>query len=267
MRDFCFEKKLCQNEVDGPEDDGNQTKGFIMCYRAFIAYNQSPVVSHPAKAACDFPALTITGPRFDRAPPYWLAPLTAFNGRDGRLDAPSAQSLAQGMAGVGFICSQLLRAATFLWHMYARQRGLRQLALVGWALATYRPIGKPWPSATTITFEPLPTLVLPTPDPPFSPARNCRPERPGSIQSCPGHPVGSGASARGAPTCHPPTPAVGAANTSSASRTRVAYPPRSARFQDIQNAMECSAVIGAGTSRSCSPFWNQGRNHCPLLVG
>src|SRR6516164_397392 len=39
-----------------------------------------------------------------------------------------------------------------------------------------RPRGRPRPSTTTIHFVPLPRLVFPTPQPLFSPERNCRPE-------------------------------------------------------------------------------------------
>src|SRR5579859_3462782 len=38
------------------------------------------------------------------------------------------------------------------------------------------PRGRPRPSTTTIHFVPLPRLVFPTPQPLFSPERNCRPE-------------------------------------------------------------------------------------------
>jgi hypothetical protein len=42
--------------------------------------------------------------------------------------------------------------------------------VTAWGLAavTYKPIGSPLPSVTTITWLPLPTLVNPTPEPLFS---------------------------------------------------------------------------------------------------
>src|ERR1700739_4117080 len=48
----------------------------------------------------------------------------------------------------------------------------------GEALSSRTPSGRPPPSTSTIHFVPLPRLVLPTAEPPFSPERSCRPETP-----------------------------------------------------------------------------------------
>jgi hypothetical protein len=113
---------------------GTQAKGVIMLHRSFVAHDQAAAVIHPAKAALDFPALAIARPRVDRTPALRLASLAALNGRDGRLDAPSAQSLTKRMAVVGFVRHQLLRAGTrpAPWprDTDGRQGGVRQLALV-----------------------------------------------------------------------------------------------------------------------------------------
>jgi hypothetical protein len=97
------------------------------------------------------------------------------------------------------------------------------------ALATCSPIGSPWPSATTITFEPLPILVLPTPEPPFSPARSCHRGTLAPTPACSGHPGGSGVPARCAPRYQQPTTAAGGASTSQASHTRAAGLPKGSR--------------------------------------
>jgi hypothetical protein len=106
-----------------------------MRHKSFVAHNQAPAVVHPRKTASDFPALTITGPRLNWAPALRPASLAALNGRDGRLHASAAQSLAKVLAVVGFVRHQLLRACTrsalFLRDTHGRQGGIRQLALVG----------------------------------------------------------------------------------------------------------------------------------------
>jgi hypothetical protein len=71
----------------------------------------------------------------------------------------------------------------------------------GRALSTYRPIGRPLPSATTITLLPLPPFVVPTPSPPFWQARNYHPETPAPTQACSGPPAGAAARATSAPRC------------------------------------------------------------------
>jgi hypothetical protein len=63
-----------------------------MLHRSFVAYDQSPVVVHPLKAALDIPALTITGAHLDWTLTFRLA---ALNGRDGRLNPAAAQALTQ----------------------------------------------------------------------------------------------------------------------------------------------------------------------------
>src|ERR671914_150516 len=106
-----------------------------MLDRSFVAHDQAPTVIHPAKAAFDFPALAIARTNFDRAPAFRLAPLTALNRRDRRLDPSAAQSLAKLIAIVGFVRHQLLRAsaraATWLGDTHGGQGRLRQLALMG----------------------------------------------------------------------------------------------------------------------------------------
>jgi hypothetical protein len=69
-----------------------------MLHRSFVAYEQSPVVVHPPKAALDIPALTITGAHLDWTLTFRLAALAALNGRDGRLNPPAAQVLTQFIA-------------------------------------------------------------------------------------------------------------------------------------------------------------------------
>jgi hypothetical protein len=107
-----------------------------MLYGSFVAHDQAPAVIHPAKAAFDFPALAITRARFEGAAALRLASLAAFNGRDGRLDAPAAQALADGLAVVGSVRHQFLRASSWttasLRHADRGQGGLHQLALVEW---------------------------------------------------------------------------------------------------------------------------------------
>jgi hypothetical protein len=58
-----------------------------MLHRSFVAHDQPPTVIHPPETAFDFPALAITRPRSDGTPAPRPAP-PAFNGRNGRLDAP-----------------------------------------------------------------------------------------------------------------------------------------------------------------------------------
>jgi hypothetical protein len=105
-----------------------------MLYRSFVTYDQAPAVIHPAKAAFDFPALAIPRARFDGAAALRLAPLAAFNGGDGRLDAPAAQALTDGLAVVRSVRHQFLRAGSWttapLRHAHRGQGSLHQLALV-----------------------------------------------------------------------------------------------------------------------------------------
>ncbi len=62
-----------------------------MFHRSFIAHDQPPAVIHPPETAFDFPALAIPRSQLDGTPALRLTSLAARNGRDGRLDAPSAQ--------------------------------------------------------------------------------------------------------------------------------------------------------------------------------
>src|ERR671926_498288 len=106
-----------------------------MLYRSFVAHDQAAAMIHPAKATVDFPALAVTCPRLDGAAALRLAPLTARNGRNGRLDAPAAQSLTKIVAIGGFVRHQRPGASTwpapYLRDPYGRPGGLRQLELVG----------------------------------------------------------------------------------------------------------------------------------------
>lgn len=108
----------------------------IMVHRSFIAHAQPPTVIHPPETAFDLPALAITWPGLDRRPPFRFAPLAAFKGRDGRLDAPAAQALAEGLAVIGSVRHQCFRssawAAASLRHAPRGQGRLHQLALMGW---------------------------------------------------------------------------------------------------------------------------------------
>jgi hypothetical protein len=105
-----------------------------MLDRSFIAHDQAPAVIHPAKAALDLPALAITHARFDGAAALRLAPLAAFNGREGRLDAPAAQALAEGLAVVRSVRHQFLRPRSWttasLRHAHRRQGGIHHRTLV-----------------------------------------------------------------------------------------------------------------------------------------
>src|SRR5688572_33023053 len=67
---------------------------------SFITHDHTPAVIHPAKAAFDCPALARAHTRFQWSATRRCAPLAAFEGRDGRLDAPAAQAWADGLASV-----------------------------------------------------------------------------------------------------------------------------------------------------------------------
>lgn len=90
----------------------------------------------------------------------------------------------------------------------SRLRGTRMVRTVasarvrscGCALATCRPMGTPVPSTTTITLEPLPTVVVPPPVPLVALERRCRQETHVPMPACRRYRGGAGGCANCAPT-------------------------------------------------------------------
>lgn len=123
-----------------------------MDHRALIPHNQPPLVSHPPEAAFHLPAAAIVGPCADRPPTLGPLPGPPNTGGNGGLDAPAAQAATELLAVIGFIRHQLLGACP--WAAGRCPHAPRSADLD----RRRRP-------ATTITFEPLPTVVLPMPVP------------------------------------------------------------------------------------------------------
>lgn len=84
-------------------------KAFIMLHSAFVVCDRTPAIIPLGKAAFDFPALAITFACFDWAAALRRALFVAFKGRNGRLDAPSAQALAKFIAMEQFDYNSLFR--------------------------------------------------------------------------------------------------------------------------------------------------------------
>jgi hypothetical protein len=108
-------------------------------------------------------------------------------------DAPPTHIPPEGLAIVGFLSDQFLRSRAWTSsptrHSYGGQDRF----------------GQPRPSATIMTFEPLPILVHLTPVPLSSLGRNYRPERLVLIPVCCAHPVRSTVAAKCRPRYHPPS--------------------------------------------------------------
>jgi hypothetical protein len=108
-------------------------------------------------------------------------------------DAPPTHIPPEGLAIVGFLSDQFLRSRAWTSsptrHSYGGQDRF----------------GQPRPSATIMTFEPLPILVRPTPVPLSSLGRNCHPERLVLIPVCCAHPVRSTVAAKCRPRYYPPS--------------------------------------------------------------
>ena len=105
-----------------------------MVYRALIPYDQPPIIIHPPEAALHLPTVAIVGPSADRPPTLGTRPVPARERGNGGLDTPAAQIATEGLAVIGFIRDQLLRAcpraASPSRHSYGGQGGLRQPAFV-----------------------------------------------------------------------------------------------------------------------------------------
>ena len=112
----------------------------IMPHRSRVAHDQLRTIIHPPEIAFDLPGLATTRPGFDQARAFWPAPPAVLNGRNGRLNAPTAQPLAKLKAIVSSVYHELLRvytrAATGLRDTHARQSDTCRLALVKLALCT-----------------------------------------------------------------------------------------------------------------------------------
>ena len=81
-----------------------------MVYRALIPYDQPPIIIHPPEAALHLPTVAIVGPSADRPPTLGTRPVPARERGNGGLDTPAAQIATEGLAVIGFIRDQLLRA-------------------------------------------------------------------------------------------------------------------------------------------------------------
>ena len=127
----------------------------------------------------------------DPSPPVASEPSTVFLmpalallavGHD-EVDASPLQPLAQRVGVVGAICDhapRLLSRSTFRAGGTLTSASMASISVAspGEALSGRTPNGRQSPSTSTIHFVPLPRLVLPTAEPPFSPERSCRPETP-----------------------------------------------------------------------------------------
>jgi len=154
-------------------------EGLVNGKRAVIAHRPSAEVVEPSEGALHDPPSPIATQR-----PTVLrrrfAPILPM--RRDQLDAAPGQFVSQRVAivtPVGDQAAQLLPGTTSaMTTPYAdrRERRLDELDLRRGSRVKVVPRGRPAPSTTTIHFVPLPRLVLPTPQPLFSPERNCHPE-------------------------------------------------------------------------------------------
>src|SRR6516162_7076684 len=152
-------------------------KGTIDRERTVVAHNQASEVSQPGISAFHDPSPLVTSQDSSVLGGRTDAILLV---RADQFDSALPQALPQRIAVVGFVGNHahrlLPRTARVMAASYPdrRERRLREFDFRQGCRVF--PRGRPRPSTTTIHFVPLPRLVFPTPQPLFSPERNCRPE-------------------------------------------------------------------------------------------
>jgi len=162
--------------------------------------NQQPAkLSKPGVGALDDPAALVSS---EFAAVLVASEFAVLSVRDDPLDAAFLQPLAQRVGVVGAVGDHPFRLLP----------------------------GTP-PSTSTIHFVPLPRLVFPTAEPPFSPERNCRPEKSPPTSTAPRRPAPPAAPAtRRATRPAPPTVSAAASRwpATDICRAETATPRRSA---------------------------------------
>ena len=141
-----------------------------------MANEESAELTEPGVGAFDDPAALISS-EFSSV---LVSPVLAvFAIRDDQVSTAFFESFAQRIGVVGAVGDY----AFGLCRGRPLGRGTLTSASVasasvtspGEALSSRTPSGRPSPSTSTIHFVPLPRLVLPTAEPPFSLERSCRP--------------------------------------------------------------------------------------------
>ena len=134
-----------------------------------ISHHQSAAVIHPAKAPLDFPALTLACAGSDGSSALALLAFASLEGRNGGLDATTAQLTSKVGIVIGFVRDQLLGTGlgspAFLPDRNRLEIRFSQHEFMRLSAVHMQANGQAMPSTTAITFEPLPTLVLPTSSP------------------------------------------------------------------------------------------------------
>ena len=137
-----------------------------------MAHQQPAKGSQPGEGPLHLPTLHVTRTGFHRTSQLGALPSAPLVRGDRRPDALRAQPFPQAPAVGGLVGDQLL--GTLLRPPLPR-RGTRTdssvptASFTSWWLApaNSKPIGRPLPSAASISLVPLPRLVFPTARPPF----------------------------------------------------------------------------------------------------
>ena len=143
--------------------------------QALVADNQSAKIAQPGEGPLDFPPMLISLLDFGRR--CFAFPVSAV--RDQEANPPASQAGSQFVRVISLIADKTLGAGsgattTLPGHFYRGQSPPASFTSAGDAEAMVPPRGTPWPSTTTIHFEPFPRLVGPTQSPPFSPVQSWR---------------------------------------------------------------------------------------------
>src|SRR5579883_2989915 len=152
----------------------------------FMTNKQPAKLSQPSIGPLHDPAALVP----PQLAPVFVPPMVVVLAiRDDQFDSATAQSMAQRIGIVTAIGNHPLR---FLSRPAWASRnpnfgnlGSPKLTSLGEALSNRTPSGRPSPSTSTIHFVPLPRLVFPTAEPPFSPGRSCRREKPRPTSTVP----------------------------------------------------------------------------------
>ena len=134
----------------------------------FVSNHQPSKVLQPRKKSFNFPSTPIA-PQFSAILSRRLFTIRAM--RRNHFNSFFSKSLIDG--SLSYALSPISKSGTSSINLFSSVCST-SLTSCGLALVTHTAIGRPAPSATAMSFEPLPRLVFPTPGPLFLPAQNCR---------------------------------------------------------------------------------------------
>ncbi len=137
----------------------------------FISNNQAAIVADPRKGPLNFPSFAIA-PELSAILNFGF--LSVFSVWADKLYLTITQIFSQFITVIGTVANQTLwitfrSSRTISRHLDLSQNLSTSVTSCGDAEAMVLPRGIPWPSTTTIHFDPLPLLVFPTPMPLFLP--------------------------------------------------------------------------------------------------